>query len=397
MVESTFFGYDSEDEVLAETTGEKVATLCSRSRKNSEASLATCGTATPTGCGSLQLASQEWSLLVDEAFSKAGHQEGQMVSEEGKELAAALRGAQDALDMARQFVTSPSLQLALPLPAESAPVNLPSAEPAYVQHTTEKAMPVRPQRRRHTAPRPPPRLRPTPPVAPAVSSATATSASKLAQQLGSDAAERQRVNALHARFGQAAARARVTRARSLETADRLQQQAIAEAAAIERTLAQVAVAAGRCRAARRAASEQRARQDSELEEQERQRLLKQQKEEQRELGQLHAKIARRRIESERARKNAVVRDVLSNLHLEQAERKEAGLRKGQELQARCQEADWSSCGAKVASRRPPQCKSVPLVTRCGEEHRAPLERRIPCASSRDDRSSSCKLPLLAVD
>lgn len=404
IAEPTFFGCDSDDEALSGANVD-IDKQHLGPRKGSEASIATrstTATPSPVNCELRQQAFIEDVASSSSAGNVLVRADGgfcEFVSEEGKELADALLEAQEALHAARQFVTSPSLRMQ---PALSGP------EPVSAGPQEEASQQQPPSSKHHSIPRPsvPPPPRPAPPAPPAVASATAASARSLAAQLGSEAAERQRVNALHARFGEAAARARVDRAKSLETASRLQKQSEAEAAAEEQAAAAEMAFAQRRRAAKRVASMERARRIAECEEREQQLLKEQRREDQRLIGQRFANSAKRRVVSEQSRREALAREVLGSLHVEQAERREAGLHKGQELQARCQEADWSHCKPQVGSRRRPQPKSMPppATGRKGDDDgRGTLPRlNTPRSSSASKESavrpSSCQrlLPLIAA-
>lgn len=412
MAEQTFFGCDSDDEALP-GADVNIDGLHLGQRKGSEASIATRSTAatpSPIRCEPQQ-AFREGSVSSSTAWNALARADQglcELVSEEGRELAEALREAQAALDAARQFVTSPSLRQQ---PALSGPESVSSELPeeALLQQQLQPQLQPQPQQmsKQRSIPRPsaPPPPRPAPPAPPAVASATAASARSLAAQLGADAAERHRVNALHARFGEAAARARVERAKSLETASRLQKQSEAEAAAEERASAAEVALAQQRRAAKRVASQERTRQDAEREEREQRLLQEQRRVDDRVMGQRFANNAKRRVGSEQSRREALAREVLGSLHVEQAERREACLRKGHELQARCQDADWSHCKSQVESRRRPQPKSMPPATGrqgdadgCGTLPRLNTPRTSSASKERTIRPSSCQrtLPMIAA-
>ncbi|CAE8654855.1 unnamed protein product [Polarella glacialis] len=157
---------------------------------------------------------------------------------------------------------------------------------------------------------------------------------------------RQRVNALHARFGEAAARSRVSRAKSLEEAQRARRDAEAEAKAAEEAKAAAGAEVQRRRAAQRAASERRAKREEEQKEEELRMVENMRKDSQRATGLRSANSAARRAESERARREALTMEVLSTLHADHAERREAGTRKGRELQERCQASDFAAVDSR---------------------------------------------------
>ncbi|CAE8609361.1 unnamed protein product [Polarella glacialis] len=311
------------------------------------------------------------------AFHAKAGKSGTLVSDEGKDLLQAIREAQAALDAARQFVTSPSLPRPALLSASAAgsPTSAASAgrkaEPGAAMSEAPAALspaksssssrarqasadsrPPPPVRHRsqstHSSPRPaaPPRPARTPPAAPMIAYATATSAAALAAELGAEAAGRQRVNALHARFGEAAARSRVSRAKSLEEAQRARRDAEAEAKAAEEAKAAAGAEVQRRRAAQRAASERRAKREEEQKEEELRMVENMRKDSQRATGLRSANSAARRAESERARREALTMEVLSTLHADHAERREAGTRKGRELQERCQASDFAAVDSR---------------------------------------------------
>lgn len=238
------------------------------------------------------------------------------LSDEGQELNRALLAAQRALEAARYFVNSPSL-------------SRPSSAKAQAQLAPEVSSTSAPEalaRRRRRSKR--------------------TEAVPRAEGPEGLSGKHRMVT-----MGEAAARARVRRAKSMEAAKRLKSEAEAEAHAAERAEVAAAVAAHRRRAARRAASEQRARHCAQKQEEELQALSAMRREEQRSMGLRYAKSASRRVESERVRREDLTRDILAGLHAEQAARREAAFRKGQELQQRCQDADFGHCKAVVESRR----------------------------------------------
>lgn len=246
------------------------------------------------------------------------------LSDEGQELNQALVAAQRALEAARYFVNSPSLSR--PSSAAQAPEVSSTSAPEAVGR----------QRQRRQ------RSKPTEAVKPRAEGLSGKHATVT--------------------VGEAAARARVRRAKSMEVAKRLKSEAEAEAHAAERAEIAAAVAAHRRRAARRTASEQRARRCAQKQEDELQALSALRCEEQRSMGLRYAKSASRRVESERARREDLTRDILAGLHAEQAARREAAFRKGQELQQRCQDADFGHCKAVVESqrRRPKSLHSLRL-------------------------------------
>jgi len=261
------------------------------------------------------------------------HTERKDLSDEAQELNLALVAAQRALEAARYFVNSPSLSR-----ASSAKGNEREVKPEGVEASASRSSSeVRRSERQKAKP---------------------SEAVKQAKESG---------QRKHMSMGEAAARARVRRAKSMEVAERLRSEAEAEANAAEKAEAAAAVVAHRRRAARRAASEQRARRCALKQDEELQTLLALRREEQRSMGLRYAKSAGRRVESERVRREDLAREVLAGLHAEQAARREAGLRKGHELQQRCQDADFAHCKPIVESRRhrpkslPPDSLRLPPI------------------------------------
>merc|ERR1712060_9047 len=67
--------------------------------------------------------------------------------------------------------------------------------------------------------------------------------------------------------------------------------------------------------------------------------------------QRYANSAVRRVSSVNERREAVVKEVLSDLQTLQSERRQAGEQKGLELQRRCEESDWRHCKSVVTAKR----------------------------------------------
>lgn len=279
--------------------------------------------------------------------------EAKELSEEGHKLNQALCEAQRALEAARCFVHSPSLGERSQSRTEppSSKVNMRS--PLGVTVSTSSSQMAKETFDFEESPLAAERL-------------------KLAAKLAEVVKPEFQGMKLCPRIGEAAARARVRRAKSLEAAKRCQSEAEAEARAAARAEAAAAIAAHRKRAARRAASEKRARRCAMRQEEELHSLAAMRREEQRCMGLRYAKSANRRVESERIRREDLTRKVLASLHAEQAARREAELRKGQELQQRCQDADFAHCKALVESRRRRHGSTPP---RNSSFHLPPIDKR----------------------
>lgn len=255
-------------------------------------------------------------------------QQKELLTDEGRELDEALREAQQALAVARQFVNSPSLCEHALATEERLPLR---------QMPSEAEVPSRERSVAEAPSKPPGRKKSRPGARPAQASAFASQGA--AAGLTGDCLP-----------GEAAARARVRRAKSMEVANRLRQEAEAAAKEAERASLVSVMEAQRRRAARRASSEQQALRAAQRQEEELQRLQERRSQEQQALGLRSAKSASRRVESERCRRQELAREVLLNLHAEQAARREVGRQQGGELAQRCKDSDFSHCRPVVESR-----------------------------------------------
>lgn len=284
----------------------------------------------------------------------------ELVTDEGLALADALREARAALHAARQFVTTPWDRPAIPAlecPAQndsaaaSASETSPRRKPLEVQadeRPVSRQTPTTVQADERPASRQTPTAAPPQLRRPSSASSSCSNAGP----------SRQHVNALHARFGEAHARARVDRAKSLDVADKARQKAKAELKAEQQLDDDVIAETERRRCAQRAASARRAHADMQRKEEEQKAVEAGKREADRVVAQRYASSAARRVTSERARREVMAREVLSDLKTLQSDRRQAGDEKGLALQARCEEANWQSCkpvvstGRKATSRGP---------------------------------------------
>lgn len=355
---SIFFGADSDDdnEIPGEEPSGSPKSDCQGDR--AAHSTSTGSTATPRSSSSKDSGPAFGEALrsaLDEAEFTVCEEEGEhhveIVSEEGRALQEALRLAQEALDRARKFVISPSLSRPCtpqaPLAAESevshsspmvsargvAPVMAPQFEGSRLRVKELEAKLER---------------------------------ADLAPGTRADEVLRKRVNALHARFGESAAKARVSRTRSLEAAER--ERSLDPAARAEAHAKEVAAAdRGRRKAAQRVASEQRMRREAQQQERQLQSLEAERRHVDAMTSALRATDAAERAESERRHRDDMVRAVLSDLHVVQNERRANSMEKARELQRRCDSADWSNAkpvvDCKLKPRRHPACvtpRTAPL-------------------------------------
>jgi len=331
---STFFGADSDEEVAT------LRVASGLGRKNSDTSVCTGSTATPSEeVGQVDRQSQQKELLTDE----------------GRELDEALREAQQALEVARQFVNSPSL-------CERAPALL-------RQTSSEAEAPSQPPRRKKSRP----------PAGAAKAEASVFASQGAAAGLMGDLP------------GEAAARARVRRAKSMEVANRLRQEAEAAAKEAERASLVSVMEAQRRRAARRASSEQRALRAARRQEEQLKRLQERRSQEQQALGLRSAKSASRRVESERCRRQDLAREVLLSLHAEQAARREVGRQQGGELAQRTLDkpATCTFLAKEIAKKDSDFSHCRPVV-----ESRWRRQKSRSC-SEPPERESSLRLPPIA--
>lgn len=251
-----------------------------------------------------------------------------MVTDEGAALAEALSDAQAALDYARQFVTSPWDRNAAG--GDQAASHSPQGA-AEVLELDQDGCPVQHQTKAPAGPRP------------------------------------EHVKALHRRYGEQAARARVARARSLERekeaklaaeARRKAEAAVEEAAKAE---------AERQRAAARVVSEKRATALARRQAKEELELQAAKSVAETAAGERYAKSACRRAVSEQQRQQRRANEVLRDLEEVQQQRRKEGESKGRELQRRCEEADWSNAASVVAAEL---AAKGPQRRRAGAAHRS---------------------------
>lgn len=224
-------------------------------------------------------------------------------TDEGLALAEALNEARAALDHARQVVSSPSLDRV------SAACDMqPEVYPQIMQEPQD------------------------------VVEKTSTRPSK------------QHVNALHARFGQNAARARVARQSGQEreqSKDRrmdVQQRRQRDAEEADKSEPM------RQRAALRAASERRIRREEQRQQQEEEELMRAKHAANAEASGRYRSCAARRARSEQQRRRALAQEVLADLETVQRARLEEDECRGDELQRRCEASDWSTCAPMVNTR-----------------------------------------------
>jgi len=233
--------------------------------------------------------------------------------EEGRALSEALREARLALDNARRFVTSPALDR--PVTPCTLPVsNVPMPTPR-LQEASETFI-----------------LAPTPPT-----SARYTS--------------RERVNALHARFGENAARARVARHSSREPEQGAEKRNQRNQR-LQRDAEESAKSEGvRRNAALRVASERRAQSEAQRRQEEDEALAAAQRDVRAQASRQYAKSAARRAKSEQQRQRSQVSEVLLDLDAMQRKWLEEDEKKAQELRQRCEDRAWSD-GKSVISDKP---------------------------------------------
>lgn len=174
---------------------------------------------------------------------------------------------------------------------------------------------------------------------------------EVAAELEQEAANRRKVSELHARFGENAARQRVLRARSQQREERQRRRTEAEAKEQEAEKHAAAAEDFRRRAACRAASELRGKAEEQQREEERRFVEETLRRERGDAaGRHYAMSTRRRATSERSSRDASAREVLSDLHSLQAERREAGDAKALELQRCCRDADFGHCASAVKEK-----------------------------------------------
>jgi len=316
--------------------------------------------------------------------------DGEIISDEGKALAQALREARAALEAARQYVTSPYLDsCSAAAPREDVEVEgtlrtdrLDLEEEHIAKEAAPPAVEVAGP---STAVAAAADGKPKPPAQPQ----RKTSCSPEPKEIG------QRINELHVRCGENLARERVQRAKSLDLRERraMQAEEKARAAKAEEDNAQARVM--RHQAARRAASERRAAKELKQQEEERRSEEAARKQADARAGRMYACSAARRAASERNQRQALASEVLADLHVLQGERRKIGNAKGEELQQRCQEADWGHAKSVVEHRRkmPPRGPSPAPdgVQEPREGTSIPtLPRVLPSPRGRGGRASSSR-------
>lgn len=235
--------------------------------------------------------------------------------EEGRALSEALREARLALEHARRFVTSPALDRPVtPCKPEVSNVPMPTPKLKEASETIN--------------------LEPTPPT-----SARYTS--------------RERVNALHARFGENAARARVARHSSREPEQSVEKRNQRHQR-LQRDAEEAAKSEGvRRDAALRVASERRALNSARRTQEEEEALAAAQRDVRAQASRQYAKSAARRVKSEQQRQRSQVNEALLDLDAMQQKWLDEDEKKAQELQRRCEERAWSD-GKSVISTKPPR-------------------------------------------
>jgi hypothetical protein len=243
-----------------------------------------------------------------------------IVSDEGKALADALLEARRALDYARQFVTSPSLNDKSNVQIADSPSGVSRAqetvEVSDVPEISQKPEPDHSQQERVI-----------------------------------DVAQRFDVNGAHARVSRERSRERRAAA---EKRKQEQQKVEQEKQEAERSEAY------RKELARRVALEKRALREAQRREEEERALQQAKREADAQVSREYAKSAARRAKSERLRQKAKVHECLADLVEEQRDRLMEDELKAQKLQQRCEESDWSACKAVVNRKsvpRPPRAAS----------------------------------------
>mmetsp|Transcript_125181 Transcript_125181/g.279276 ORF Transcript_125181/g.279276 Transcript_125181/m.279276 type:complete len:596 (+) Transcript_125181:97-1884(+) len=277
----------------------------------------------------------------------------EVVTDEGRALAQALREAQAALDAARQFVSSPwdrkAAGVSPPTPATGEPL-APEVKPCLAPAAVSEAAAPKPyEATSRTDGSSVARTR-------IASSSVASSPRSDGGALSARAAEgprRENLNALHARFGEGAARARVERAKESEREERQRRRAEAEEEAAQEAEKALFAEVHRREASRRAASERRAKREQERQEEAARAAMQARLKASQATGQRYAKSAARRAESERVRREELTRRVLSDLETLQNERNKASETSGAALQQRCQDANWDHAKPVVETRRRP--------------------------------------------
>jgi len=242
-----------------------------------------------------------------------------IVTDEGQALADALQEARRALDYARQFVTSPSLDAKSHLQVADAPGQSSCFHNSAV--LTESEMLVE------------------------------------KQELPIHDSEQRRVNDLREPVGASAAQRRVCRERSRERSAAVEKRKQEQEKLENEKKAAERSAEYRKEIARRLALEKRALRQAQQQEEEERALTSARREADAQMSREYAKSAARRAKSERMRQKAKVNEVLADLVQVQRDRLLEDELKAQKLQQRCEESDWSACKPVVSTKpmqRPPR-------------------------------------------
>lgn len=162
---------------------------------------------------------------------------------------------------------------------------------------------------------------------------------------------RDHVNALHMRFGEQAAKARVERAEMDAKAERRQSKA--EASSKIRQASEDAARGEELRknAARRVASERRLREEAFQQEEEARLANLCRRDSSGKQGRQYAKSAARRARSESVRRRDEAAEVMAAIAVEQQQRDDASEVKARLLQKRCEDGDFADCSGRPALRK----------------------------------------------
>jgi len=158
------------------------------------------------------------------------------------------------------------------------------------------------------------------------------------------------LNALHARFGQNAARARAAKQRTQQREQSVDKRKLAQQR-LQQDAEQAAKSEPfRRRAAERAASEQRVRRDEQHHLAQEEASMNAKRAANAEASQRYKNSAARRVKSEQQRRRALAREVFADLEDTQRKRFEEDEAKGGELQRRCESSDWAACAPLVHAK-----------------------------------------------
>jgi len=308
---SFFFGEASDEE-----GDEHVSSRCIGQSEEAQCVLGSHGPMESSAATTGQLATSVMEMSSMEVGA-AGHSDSrastsfsEFITDEGKALSEALLEAQRALDLARQYVTSPALD-----------------QPLVACHA--KSMPSH-----HT------------------------SQDRTSEMLIVDRPPRSASQPSSARSSKLSSRAAAVRHRSCgleKIPDRQQRK--------ERDCDQAA----RCvhvrrEAALRAASQKRAQQEANQQEEEQKAVVKAEREARDQFSRRYVKTAARRAKSEQQRQREIVQKVLVDLDDMQRKRIDANDEKGRNLQRRCGESDWSDSKPVVYAKSTPRMVPVPPGT-----------------------------------